>query len=682
MKKIILIMCCLSIIYIEDAFALAYSEYSKTESSTSEGFSNVKNETYFNQLLNLNNIKVKFTQDTNRYIFQITANGSVNIYRDVMQTSDTPGISALAPMLYKKENFGDGMYIQESSKIPFVDFRTGKLFSYSKVKICNEDVAYCTDSYTLTSDGNHSNTVYENGGNGDRYYIPNNLRNANSAASYNYQYARQYPIDTYNNGSGVSLISNNSSYYMTYNDVIKNKSNCVDSYYATINVKIAIAKSNINDYRYVCFAQSYVVSDKYTLYDLRESMRGVSICSQTIDLKEYAVCDHNWSVTMGDKNSHNRYCENCEWELTEPHNLLYEYDGIKNNVCTCFYIDKVKYHFKINDDFTKEISEVLDSDSEYTKYEFKNKTGYKFKYYKVYENQLLPKSDLSTMSNAIKSVFIATSSELSDRTGQVSVTYEACYDPNHFTINYSNINNKNIEIVDTIDPQQVEYDEKTYLKENIHCVGYTFDGWSYTKGSETVDLKPMQEMTNYTDVDNYELNLFPVYSSLDFKIIYSAGRGHFADGSNYQEKNYTYYDNEELEKVLVSGKDEFFVEYVDDSGNKYKKMSDVKEYIEKNGINNVTLSLSPRIGRVGVGGAERTDPIINIDDIKGDEPIVDDTDNEIVEDNVIQYNSRIFGMSDTNKDEPKDEESAENSLRTAVIATLSFVDKGVSSVVP
>ena len=685
MKKVTLLMCCLflCIINAKNVFAFIYSEYSKNESSTSGGFSNVKNETYFNQLLNLNNIHVKFTQDENRYIFQITADGSINIYADIMKTPYNSGASALVPMLYKKENFGNEMYIQESSKMPFIDFKSGNLFSYSKVKICNEDVAYCTDSYTVKSDGNHSNIVYERNGNGDRYYIPNDLRNDCSKHTYNYRYASQYPIDTDNNGAGVSLISNNSSYSFSHNDVIKNGLNCIDSYYANINVKIAISKSYINDYRYICFAQSYLVSSNHTLTDLTESMRGVSICSQTIDLKEYAECNHNWSITKGDKNSHNLYCENCEWELTESHKLLYEYDGIKNNVCTCSYIDKVKHYFKINDNYTKEVTEILDSNSKYIKHEFKNKTGYKFKHYEIYEKQLIAKSNLSTNSNATKTVFIATSSELPDKTGQTSVIYKACYDPNHFTIKYSNINNKNIEINETIDSQQIEYDEKVLLKKNIHCVGYVFDGWSYTKGSDIIDLKPMQEVTNYTDIDNYELNLFPVYSNLDFKIIYLAGRGHFSDGSKRIEKMYTYYDDAELEKVLLYNKDEYFIEYVDGNGNQYKKMSDIKEYIEKNGINNVTLSLSPKIGRMGIGEAEITDPTIDIVDIKDDEQIISETYDNMGFDNNIQHSSKIFGMSDTNKDETRDEKLDKKTIKAAVIATLSFIaDKGINEKVP
>lgn len=167
-------------------------------------------------------------------------------------------------------------------------------------------------------------------------------------------------------------------------------------------------------------------------------------------------------------------------------------------------------------------------------------------------------------------------SELPDRTGNTSLVFEAEYEANKFTIYYSNKNNKNLNLSENIEPQTIEYDEVAYLKKNINYLGYVFKGWSFVEGGESVDLAPLYEMTNYTATDGYELELYPVYANLDFKIAYSAGSGHFKDGSKYKEINYTYYDDKELEKAISDVRDLYFNCYVDDVGNKFRTMADVK----------------------------------------------------------------------------------------------------------
>lgn len=662
-----------------NVYAIAYSEVSLYESSTSSGYSTVKNDVYFNQLMNLDNVKVKFTQDNSNYIFHITGNSSVKIYNGVAITSTHRDQSSVAPMLYKTANFGNDMYVEESSKYPFFAY-TGSIFTRSTVRIGGNIIECYDESYRITSDGSLRDYNSGRDGNGDRYFIPSSLRNALSSRSYNFRYVGKYPSTLETNGQGISLLQNSSSYSYSYNDVIRNGNRCIDTCYFNINAKIAINKSYINNYRYVCFAQTYSMATEYNLGELTASMKGISLCTPTIDLKEYAECNHNWTIQAEDKARHYRYCENCEWKITEPHELMYEYDGIKNNVCTCSYIDKVKYEFKINDDFTDEVVETFDTDAEYTKHEFRNKTGYKFKHYNIYEKKYVSNVNLSTVSNTLQTIFVSTASELADKTGNVSLICEAEYEPNKFTIYYNNENNKQVELNESIEPQTVVYDEVAHLKKNIHHVGYIFKGWSLVEGGDNVDFAPLDEVTNYTAIDRYELKLYPVYSNLDFKIIYSAGSGHFADGSKYKEVMYTYYDDSELEKAFSGEYDAYFCWYYDDKGNKYRNMSDVKNYVEENSTENFTLNLFPTFGRNQIGSPERTDDVgpgggtPGTDVLPTDNPEnqAADIDSIILESNYLPY---IIPFSQSDINNGSNEEKDKKELAGAVKATLSFIIK-------
>lgn len=695
-KKFVLCTLCFIISIFGNVYALTYSNFTSYESASSVGYSKITNDVYFNQLMNLQNVNVKFTQDENNYIFHITGNSSVNVYKDVVVTSIDNVPNSVAPMLYKTENFGNNMYVEESSKIPFSDY-IGTLYSSSTVKVGGTVIDHFEDRCNIDSEGHEKNYNSDRTGSGDKYFIPNSLRNSSSARSYNFRYSTKYPNTSNNNGTGVTLLKNSSNCTFSYNDVVLDGNRCIDICYFNINIKIAIEKSYIDDYRYVCFGQTYTLVTNWSNSTLSESIKGISICTNTIDLKEFAECEHSWGIYKEDKINHYRYCEKCEWKIMEPHELLYEYDGIKHNVCTCSYIEKVNYEFKINDDYTKEVKETFDTDAEYTKYEFQNKTGYKFKHYNVYEKKYILNTNLSTISNALRTVFVSTTSELLDKTGNVSVIYEAEYEPNKFTIYYSNKNNKQLELGESIEPQTIEYDEIAYLKKNIHCIGYVFKGWSFVEGGENVDLVPLYEMTNYMDMDGYELKLYPVYSNLDFKIAYSAGGGYFLDGSKYKEVVYTYHDDSELEKVFSRDDAAYFKWYVDDNGNKFANMTDVKNYVERNGVENITLNLFPTFGRIDVGGSSRTDGVGpggggpggggHGGEGTGVGGLLPSDNNEIegqdTDNTKPNYNSLLdivpFSNSDING-ENNEEETDENGFGGAVIASLSFIIKrGTSS---
>jgi hypothetical protein len=684
----------LIIIMFGKVYAYTNSNYTSFESASSSGYSKVTSDVYFNQLMELQNVKVKFTQDENNYIFHITGSSSLNVYKDVVVTSIRSSSGAVAPMLYKTANFGNNMYVEESSKTPFADF-TGTLNSSSTVKIGSTIIDHFEERYNVDSEGHKKNYTSDSTGNGDKYFIPNSLRDYLSTRTYNFRYSTQYPFKSNNNGIGVSILQNSSNCTYSRNDVVQDGNKCIDYCYFNVNTKISINKSYIDDYRYVCFAQTYTLATSSSNSSLSASVRGISICTQTIDLKEYAECNHNWSIHIEDKTNHYKYCENCEWKITVPHELLYEYDGIKHNVCICSYIDKVNYQFKIHDDFIEEVTETLDTDAEYIKYEFQHKTGYKFMHYDVYEKRFVSDVNLSTISNALKTVFIATTSELADRTSILSQIYEAKYEPIKFTIYYNNKNNKQIELDETIDPQIIEYDEVAYLRNNIHCVGYLFKGWSFVEEGDSVDLLPHCEMTNYTATDGYEINLYPVYENLNFKIVYSAGGGHFSDGSKYKEVDYTYYDDNELEKVFSNNSALYFKWYVDDNGNKFSNMTDVKNYVERNGAENITLNLFPIFGRIEVGGSGRTNgggpggngsggngaggsggvgPGYDVLPSESYDNQNSDDENISSENNYFPYivpfsNSEIANSSE------EDDENEENVTDGAVIATLSFIIK-------
>lgn len=648
------------------SYALTNSNYRKFESTSSSGYSEVSSETYLNQILNLRNIIVNFSQDDTEYIFHVTGNAEINVFKDVVRTTDQTSGSPLLPMFYKTANFGRDMQIIENSRIPFASFRTGSLYADSKVKILGKTIEYYNYAYTLRSDGSVVANTDEYEYNGDRYYIPNNLRFNSSAYTYNFKNVTTYPIRVKHNGGGVRIIQNSSYYYFTTNDEMSNNSRYVDMYYANINVKFAIEKSYIDHYRYVCIAQNYFVRSSEYLSEVRHQCSGVSICSQTIDLKDHVVCEHEWEIQEEDRYNHRKKCKNCAWEISEPHNLVYEYDGIKNNICTCSYIDKVNYNFIINDDYTSEVKEQIETDSIYTKYEFRNKKGYTFRHYNAYEKQLMTKQLLSTDSNAVKKVLLATISTLPEKAGRTSMTFEAVYRPNTFTIHYSNENSKDILFEESIDSQKVVYDEEACLKDNLNYIGYVFKGWSTLVKGESIDFAAKQDIKNYTDIDLYELTLYPVYASMDFKIAYSAGGGTLSDGSKYKEVKYTYYDESELEKVYSNSSEEYFLTYVDDLGNRYSKMSEVKKYVADNELENTVVNLFPIFTRNAIGKAERTK-----DETK--ESLKKPENVEIVETEVMPEDI-IYGMSDTTALK-KDKSDSKKAMRGEIIASLSFIEE-------
>lgn len=689
-KKIKYICCMLFFIFVigGSVFATGVSTMHWYQSTNSSGYTEVKNSYIFRAVMGLNDVNVNFTQDDKNYYFEVTANSTVPIH-NVMDCFESLIRYKPSPVLYKKEQFGNTMVLSEGVKRPYASNNSGTFFTNSSVTIGGVGLSSYSFRYKRSGDKTavEENYSYSNG---ERYYLPATLRDRVSGNNEILRYAGTYPIECYNNGEGVSILKNNSSSYLSY------IGSDVDTYYAYMDVKIGINKSYIDDYRYLCFAESLITVSLRSTSNLQGTYEGTSFCTGTIDLKEYTNCDHNFVYEITDKNGHKAVCDKCKWEKVEPHELLYEYDGIKYDVCTCSYIDKVKYTFDINDDMTDKVEETCDTDCEYEKHKFSHKTGYKFKWYEKYEKDYAKKENLSTISNALNTLLIATVSEFDEKAGNKSIIYRARYDPIKFTFNYNNENNYNLKLEKKISKQTIYYDEDAWLKDNINVRGYVFKGWTFEKGGSKIELNKLQDVKNYTAEDLKEYDIYPVYNRMDYTLVYNSGNYYFHDGSKEQVVSYNFFDEGSLIFPNITSKDIEYVGYADGDGNRYQNLSDVQKVIEKMGKAGVTLYLTLVTRGVAVGSPEHPKPgdpgggnvtkptagtkslwdettaYVGTTTISTSETLDNTIDSSFVNETIKTY-GKISGMSDTNIVE---EETGKNELDNdgRIIATLSVAN--------
>ena len=657
-------------------FPYSKSKIGDYESPTSNGYLEAHSEIVYNQLMNLKDVKVKFTQDNDKYNFEVTANASIKIYGNLFSTSDSSWASSINPVLYKEDNFGNNIQVSETIKAPNIDRKSGSFYERSVVSIAGKVQSNYDYSYNLSS-GSPITTNDSINKNDELYFIPKPLRSRAHTNINILKYALNYPINCTNNGIGVSLEKNNSSYRFSM------IGEYYDTYYANIDVKFSINKNYFSHYRYLCFAHTFMASEYGSISDTGLSYTGLSVSSNTIDLKEYANCEHNFIYRPKDKSSHIIFCDKCKWERIENHSLIYEYDGLKNNVCTCSYIDKVKYVFDINDDTTGIATEICDTESQYNKHTFIHKTGYNFKWYEKYEKKYVDDKHLSTTYNALSENLISTTSEIDDITGRHSVKYIAKYSPIKFKFNYSDVNSYNLKIDDIIDSQVVYYDENANLKKAKEFKGYIFKGWTLNEGSKDIDLKDLADVTNYTSIDLKEYDLYPVYERLDYTIVLNAGSYLFSNGENEKIFHHNYFDEGLLERPYLNSDDMMFYAYVDKNGNEYKNLSDVRRTIEKMNTTNATLYLFASVGSTGIGKAEHTskestEPTKKsylVESIEETEQTFTLPTFYLYETSRDLYNKRtISGMSDTEK-EIVDEENEENNYDNKKVATISLINK-------
>ena len=132
----------------------------------------------------------------------------------------------------------------------------------------------------------------------------------------------------------------------------------------------------------------------------------------------------------------------------------------------------------------------------------------------------------------------------SAKTDVYSIKYKAIYEPYHYTFHYST--ESNVIIDGEIDDQIFTYDEKQKIRKGLHKTGYMLKGWSLSTASETITLKPDEEVINFSDIDNDYIVLYPKYEVLRFKITYIAGKGKFDNGQKSVTIEYSYNDKSNI----------------------------------------------------------------------------------------------------------------------------------------
>lgn len=580
----------------------AATKYSQSTSNHSEGSSSAGSSTcrskqIYNQALALKNTKIKFTQNDSEYIFDIVADSSVEFFQNIDYCKpnyyDVP-----QPVLYKSENFGEGMVIEESSKVAFVDY-IGDVYSNSILKINNIEVAYAYNSSDVAPNRiDYRDNIKRN--NGDKFFIPSSARVDALSRTYNYRNIAKYPSGLDNNGEGVRLINNSSDKSFTtilFDKDGNGKKEYLDTMDINIGVKIAIEKNSIDSYRYICFICNEMGHTNTWEKTGSYLSNGYSLSTNTIDLKSFINCNHSWVVTKNDATSHTIKCVNCDWEKAEPHDFKFEYDGIANDVCICSRVKQVKYHYEINDDFNTSVDKTLNANSNCEKVEVDKKTGYNFKWYEKYELQFDDSNLFSLTTNKISAtkVFLGNTTTIDSTTGSRSIFYKAVYSPIKYVFNYSSkastkdyiskVLNK------TISPQTFYYDSKDYLKSNSEYDYLKFVGWTLTEGGESVDFSSKAEILNYTCIDLSEFTIYPIYKPMEYKILYNTISGKYDGDLQQMSKTYDYYIDEDFLKPKDMGKNKIFSHYVDMKGNEFTDMNALRNFIKDEAGDDQTIIL-------------------------------------------------------------------------------------------
>lgn len=596
-------------VYAASNYTVSTSEHG--EGATSSGGSTCKSTQRYYQGLKLNNVKVKFTQDSKEYFFDITAESSFSFFGNTQLSNylcqanynDIP-----QPVLYNLEDFGDGMTIEENSRIGFVDYY-GNTYSNSAVTIKNKEIGYLYSSAEVNPSTIVS-TGYTKRDNGEKFFIPNEARIDALADTYNYKNVKEYPFDIDNNGEGVRMISNASSKSFTfklYNYNGNGEQEYIDNANIAIKVKLAIDKSYIDDYRYVCFICSEMGHTSVWQKNNSYLSSGYSLSTNTIDLKSFSTCNHSWAVTESDATNHTIKCANCEWKKTEAHDFKFEYDGILNDVCVCSRVKQVKYHYEINDDYNVNVDKALNANSICEKVEVKKKTGYNFKWYEKYELQFNGEDLFNMTSNKISTtkVFLNNTTSIDSTTGSRSIFYKAVYSPIKYVFNYSSkASTKDYiskSLNKSIGSQMFYYDSKEYLKDNCKYDYLRFKGWTLTEGSSDVDFLPKAEILNYTSNDLSEFTIYPIYEPMEYKILYNTISGKYEGDTQQISKTYDYYIDEDFVKPKDMGKNKIFSHYEDMKGNEFTDMNALRNFIKDGAGEEQTIILFAMSKTVDVG---------------------------------------------------------------------------------
>lgn len=301
----------------------------------------------------------------------------------------------------------------------------------------------------------------------------------------------------------------------------------------------------------------YKYQDLYIMFYFKNclstsSSRGGYMSGCTVDIinlrNEVDTHTHDLQMRVIDDKTHENYCEACGLSNIEDHEFIYPYDDIENNMCECGYKKYVKIN--IDDSFGNSLydNKLIPGDNMIDiSYD---KLGYNFLYVK--ENKILYDDEGN------KKNYVSYISNVPDTCPNYSCTYTIIYEPHKYFIIYNKNNNYNIDLDRFMANQTVKYGEKVKLSKNLYNKkGYSFLGWAMMPDLNTPIYEDQEEIFNITNEDNYEVNLYPVFDPMTYKVEYGKG-----DGSGYMPPEYyTVGIEEEISKYGYSLDDEYKFQY-------------------------------------------------------------------------------------------------------------------------
>lgn len=457
---------------------------------------------------------VVFTQDNDYYYFDIT---------QTLKNTKYNSFAAEQGYIYNGKNFIYNCDIVGIALLP-VSNMTG-LYIYPR---------------TVNTSSGGSNTVTIKLGDTEIAYY-----NASSSSS-TITKRRSYPMflstiaDYYN----AELLGTGSDYVS-----VISSSNTFDKYGVNdwvSKAKFKVIKTKIDQYRYFRFYQRLYWQDNTKVDSGYQYEHRSGITNYSLDLKTLANCEHDWAMSgLTDKENHRMICSKCTWDKTENHNYLYEYDGIKNNLCICGKNNYVHTKYIINDDITTEVVDKNESFSEIEPTLFSNKRGHEFLYYKKYQLEVENLEDLSEENTNLKQVFIANVNEIDNNVENNSLIYEAVYRPFVYYIKFNIENSLGLEFDEEyIDTQMMVYGELDLLFEcKLKKDYYKFMGWAVKPNMDEVVFTDMSEVESLSDIDEDIVNLYPVFLPYTYTVYYT-----YADDEEYRiKKVYTFNIEEDLE---------------------------------------------------------------------------------------------------------------------------------------
>ena len=468
--KIISLSFLITLINAFCSFSYVLSEWSTHQGTSSTGYESFTDQVKYNQFFNLNNVKVKFTQNDTNYVFKITAEAYESNVQGKISEGLAPGYIhyTVHPFLYKTKDFGNSLIINESTKMGYADYNSGETYYRGSISIGGNNISNVNRTYA--SNGTLKTDTHS--GNGDKFFSPLSARPYEiSIYSSYYKYTNTYPNVQCHDSSGVSIVSNSS--LATFDSQVVSSKSRMTTLKFSINTTIAINKNYIDHYKYVCFGSPYVIEKTSSIGSTNWGVTGYSICTNTINLKDYAECEHDWKYihTGSGSMEHTIKCSKCEWEKKEKHDFIYEYDGLIDNMCICGLNKQVNHTYELNSDSYGTLYDTVSSGVIYASFSNLTKKGYVFKNYKKYVKELV--GTCSVIKTQLKETYISEVDAMDTYSGNLSTKYVAEYDPIKYNITFHDENNKNLDIKIIDSEIKNALYGKEYDVPRINVKGYT-----------------------------------------------------------------------------------------------------------------------------------------------------------------------------------------------------------------